>query len=661
VVDTFNDIYKIDLNVGDIIKVKDSGNQLFDFYRYEVNNKYILVGKQNGTIQIKADLWNQIGFDRFEYDTDPWDFSLFNELRFILKGLKHDVFVKDLAEFYNKVLFILIDFVLAEQQYSDWIFKTSFLSIKHRINALKPSSSYVKNRQEFYEQYVNEVKPYRTKVREYNMEYHTTEPLLSTTFTDFDLPSYYDRTLGVFRSPNGQFPEKDADLLANRPEYQDWYNNYKFEVESVEIASAGFGHIEAPDVSIIPTDATGGNTAVRSFIDPLTGGVQAFVVEQPGSGYTTTPLVAVSGSGTTQLSKFETTPRKQTIGSVRINNNKIRKIKTSIRFDRVQYSTQVVDWQVNTSYPTGTYVSYNGNSYINSSNVSANSKFIRSDWIPHNSANFNNANDRVMSSYSPTVSMIPKVLSRLMTGLDNQILNANTAVIQDTAVTGGGFTGVSIPAGNFVAGTRYIVTNVGTTEFTSIGAHKDGVGVIFVANAAGTGTGSATIAITSNAFSTASGFSPDAIVAQGGTFVSDLFSHAPEEFLPGRTYDSVIVTIMDNNGIGAKLFVSMNDVRSAAEVAPTYKTTLVNPLNLTDNTIEVADASNLPVPNVFAITPGIIHINGERIEYYTLVGTTLGQLRRGVGGTSVPLLHPMGTLVEAASVPATGYIQLGNT
>jgi hypothetical protein len=661
VVDTFNDIYKINLNVGDIVKVKDSGNQLFDLYRYDINNKYTLIGKQNGTIQIKADLWNQIGFDRYEFDNDPWDFSLFNELRFILKGLKHDVFVKDLAEYYNKILFILIDFVLAEQQYSDWIFKTSFLSIKHRINALKPSTSYIRNRQEFYEEYVNEVKPYRTKVREYNMEYHTTEPLVSTTFTDFDLPSYYDQTLGVFRSPNGQFPDKDANLLATRPEYQDWNNNYKFEVESVELASPGFGHLVAPDVSVIPTDLTGGNTVVKSTISLLNGSVQGFTVEQPGGGYTTTPLITVNGSGTTQLSKFETTPRKQTIGSVRLNNNKIRKIKTSIRFDRVQYTTQVVDWQANTSYPSGTYVSYNGNSYINSSNVSPRNKFARSDWMLHNSANFDNANDRVMSSYSPTPSMIPKVLSRLMTGLDNQILNANTAAIQDTAVTGGGFTGVSIPAGNFVPGTKYIVTNVGTTEFTSIGAHKDEVGVIFVANAAGTGTGSATIAITSNAFSTASGFSPDAIVAQGGTFVSDLFSHAPEEFLPGRTYDSVVVTIMDNNGIGAKLFVNMSDVRSASEVSPMYKTTLVSPLNLTDRTIEVADASNLPVPNVFAITPGIIHINGERIEYYTLVGNTLGQLRRGVGGTSVPLLHSLGSTVEAASVPATGYVQLGNT
>ena len=63
---------------------------------------------------------------------------------------------------------------------------------------------------------------------------------------------------------------------------------------------------------------------------------------------------------------------------------------------------------------------------------------------------------------------------------------------------------------------------------------------------------------------------------------------------------------------------------------------------------------------MITITPGIIHINGERIEYYTKNGNTLGQIRRGVGGTSTPMIHPLGTVVEAASVPSAGYTQLGN-
>ena len=661
IVDAYHEISKLSLKAGDIIKVKDSGAGLFEVYRYDSPGQLPLIGKENGTIQIKAELWNQIGYDYKSFDTDPWDLSLFNELRNIMQGLKQDIFVGDLAEYYNKILFILIDFILAEQKYSDWIFKTSFLSIKHRINALKPSISYIKNRQEFYEQYINEVKPYRSKVREYNMEYYGIEPTIMT-FTDFDLPSYYDETLGIFRSPNGQFPTKDTELLNTKPEYQDWKNNYKFEVDSVELFSPGYGHLEPPDVSIIPTDNTGGNAVVKSTINPEFGSVLGFVVTDPGSGFTTTPLVAVTGSGTTVLSKYESTPRKQTIGTVRINNSKIRKVSTTIRFDRIQYTTRVVDWQPNTAYTAGSYVSYKGKTYVKQANTSVTSNtFITSDWLSYNSANFDNANDRVMGSYSPTTTMIPKVLSRLMVGLDNTQITANTNVILDTAVEGGAFTGVSIPAGSFVPGTRYIVTNIGNTDFTSIGSQLNAVGAIFIANAAGSGTGSATVAISSNAFSNVSGFSPDTIVTQGGTFVSELFSHAPEEMLPGRTYDSLILTLREETSQeGVRLFVDMNDHRSASNVAPVYVTSLASALNVTDIEIQLTDASNMPTPNPFTVTPGIIHINGERIEYYTKVGNTLGQIRRGVGGTSTPLLHPLGTVVEAASEPSTGYTQLGN-
>ena len=43
--------------------------------------------------------------------------------------------------------------------------------------------------------------------------------------------------------------------------------------------------------------------------------------------------------------------------------------------------------------------------------------------------------------------------------------------------------------------------------------------------------------------------------------------------------------------------------------------------------------------------PGIIEINGERIEYFTKVGNILGQLRRGTLGTGAPDLHRYSTLV----------------
>jgi len=49
----------------------------------------------------------------------------------------------------------------------------------------------------------------------------------------------------------------------------------------------------------------------------------------------------------------------------------------------------------------------------------------------------------------------------------------------------------TITAGSFVTGTSYTILTVGSTDFTSIGASANTVGVTFVATGVGTGTGTA--------------------------------------------------------------------------------------------------------------------------------------------------------------------------
>ena len=76
------------------------------------------------------------------------------------------------------------------------------------------------------------------------------------------------------------------------------------------------------------------------------------------------------------------------------------------------------------------------------------------------------------------------------------------------------------------------------------------------------------------------------------------------------------------------------------------QTKLLNDLKFTDLTIEVEDSSNFDLPNPSKNKPGVIEIRGERIEFFTLVGNQLGQLRRGTLGTGTPLLHKAGTYVQ---------------
>ena len=73
--------------------------------------------------------------------------------------------------------------------------------------------------------------------------------------------------------------------------------------------------------------------------------------------------------------------------------------------------------------------------------------------------------------------------------------------------------------------------------------------------------------------------------------------------------------------------------------AATY---LAQNLNWYDVRIEVTDGSKLPEPNKGENIPGIIFINGERIEYFVKEGDTLRQIRRGTLGTGVSEIHSAG-------------------
>jgi hypothetical protein len=71
-------------------------------------------------------------------------------------------------------------------------------------------------------------------------------------------------------------------------------------------------------------------------------------------------------------------------------------------------------------------------------------------------------------------------------------------------------------------------------------------------------------------------------------------------------------------------------------------TQLAQDLNWYDIRIEVEDGSVLPVPNKGENMPGIVFINGERIEYFVKEDNTLRQIRRGTLGTGVSNIISVG-------------------
>jgi hypothetical protein len=91
--------------------------------------------------------------------------------------------------------------------------------------------------------------------------------------------------------------------------------------------------------------------------------------------------------------------------------------------------------------------------------------------------------------------------------------------------------------------------------------------------------------------------------------------------------------IEQRDGIAFRIWKDMFDNTSYYRIATANTTTLSTALTVTDIEINVTDATKLLTPVPTTATPGVIFINGERIEYWEKDGNKLKRIRRGTWGT----------------------------
>jgi hypothetical protein len=75
-------------------------------------------------------------------------------------------------------------------------------------------------------------------------------------------------------------------------------------------------------------------------------------------------------------------------------------------------------------------------------------------------------------------------------------------------------------------------------------------------------------------------------------------------------------------------------------------TRLMQDLKQFDKELVVSNGDALDNPNPYLNIPGIIEINGERIEYFAKTGNVLSRLTRATLGTGAPAIHKVGALVQ---------------
>ena len=158
------------LNNGDYILVKNDAIGKFAVYEY-VDGQQILRYRKNGTIAFKEILFNSQKQQDL-WDNGPWDFKRWDpepsqEFYEILTALREDIFINRFAKYYNKLFFAMVRYVYSEHNRVDWIAKSTYLHVDNlAVKGLDQKPFYEKDTVEQFIDYIDQTKPYHSKLRE---------------------------------------------------------------------------------------------------------------------------------------------------------------------------------------------------------------------------------------------------------------------------------------------------------------------------------------------------------------------------------------------------------------------------------------------------------------------------------------------------------------
>ena len=122
--------------------------------------------------------------------TNTNDYSLALELRKLLTAFKAYVFVDDNEVYQNRLFSSMLNYVLSEQRTPDWVFKTSYITIKEDSANLVAEPTFSPSQIDNIIDYIVDVKPYHVQIRDYVSSYSlfdlahgTTDDILRSKIT----------------------------------------------------------------------------------------------------------------------------------------------------------------------------------------------------------------------------------------------------------------------------------------------------------------------------------------------------------------------------------------------------------------------------------------------------------------------------------------------
>ena len=452
-VQTFGELSSVDPSIGELVKVvvaNTGGWVLLSKYANSTSvdwtQSYTVVGIQNGTIQLSKSLYDfggtPVGYDASTFDGSFFDVVAAKELRIILDTLRSNIMIGSLKKQYVQLFLSALRYAHSEQLYLDWAFKTSFIRAKHAVGSLDQPVTFPIDNLADFENYVAEVKPYRTKVREYVSTFDGLD-VGQSAITDFDLQPVFRDSAPVAINANivnGAVEANDPVILSYPWKF--WLDTVGFSIIDLVIVNGGSGYVTEPTVTI--TGHSKVSATARAFV--TNGRINRVILETNGEGYFAAPTVEISGGGGSGAKVVAI-----------IGDSVIRSSLIGMKFDRVTHTYLISDLQHTETF-TGVNsklqfpLQWGPDVKIGSSTVTVDgipalrdsyllsvesstalgyttySGAITFDTAPAEGASIVvtylkditllNAADRVQYHYTPGTGQLGKQLTQLMTGID---------------------------------------------------------------------------------------------------------------------------------------------------------------------------------------------------------------------------------------------------
>jgi len=549
--------------VGASVRVTANAQGKWEIY-LRTNTGWDRVGLQDGTIAIAAELWDyQLG--RFGFDSEVFDAQYFDqepviETRKIIQAINQELLIGELLIERNKALILMFNFVLSEFEAPDWLSKTSLVDVDHKIRQLLPFQTYQRDNQDFVVDYIKEVKPYHVHIRETNLIYDG-QDVYQGTMTDFDVPSFYNSAQipNQFMSPvltpythstavgtgsSNTYSDTPPNSLVWQTEpWKFWYNNYTLSIQDIVVVDGGAGYTEPP-VATVTGDCL--IQATMTVDVNSAGKISGVIITNPGLGYLTTALIELSGGNGVG----------GRIVAV-MGNGLVRSINTTIKYDRYQYVSTILDWKSNVSYPTGTQVRYDDRVWEANSTVQS-VTFDPDQWTLVKASTLSGV-DRTMGFYLPGPNEPGLDLPLLIDGID--------------------YPGVQVTAPTFDQNSGFDVGNFDINPFDNIAYGPEGLPTYDPA---------ILDAIYESRFiDIYLGTRPYDVNVVGGEFVGPYESHAPEELIPGSEYDTLDFRVYtrpgadwDLNGHGFAWEIVKWYYNSASAASQSFNGIVPNPVQV---------------------------------------------------------------------------------